>query len=602
MLFKNKFVRTLVSGVVCAIVATITVGCDESYDFSKLGGDVTIFQNGISLPVESELAISLSELLTDSITGDFIKVDEKGRYTLYLSGAVDPVEFEVPAISFDGISPDLGSTHLDFAESILKDPVIGPLLESIGYTGGAVPDIEQLVVPEDVVHAVIPAATETFEFVVTDIPQEIVSISEVKLDGAIATLSLHAEGFPADIDSIEFEFLLDPPHELYIKPLDEKIYYSEVDHYYHIVYKLPCINGCLDDQVQFEASGIGVFPPWYPDDFHRLSENLQLRYAGFVHIKESFHLGGWVPQFDLNIGFSLSSAVIEEVSGEVQATIDPISLTQELTGLPDFLIDSKTKLDLQEVSFELNVNNNIPLGVHADFEIESKFFDGSSSGVIASPEPLVVEPLSQQHLLVTNVEQPADADVDVLLVPGLEKLIDKIPQTFAFTVEPYVPATELTLRLGQSYSVDLDYSLNVPVVFGKGMKMSYETSLGDITNDLRNVSTYISHAQVSGVFESTLPLNLNLILYAVDKNGNIMEEIKMSNALEVTGNKTSPFNIGLQIVPEQATFEKLDRIMLSVSGDASDAGELSPEQFLKIRNLVLSLPEGVTVLEDISNL
>lgn len=590
---KCKFVRTLASGIVCAYLALVTVGCDESYDLSKLGGDVTIFQNGITLPVESEVAISLSELLTDSLTGDYIKVDEAGRYVLSISGAVDPVEFEIPKIAMEKVNPELASTHLDFMESIESDPTLSALLDATGYTGGALPDVEQLIVPENVIHAPIADATQPYSFTVDNMPKELLAIHNVKIhEGTFANLSLHAEGLPKDITHVTFEFILDPPHELIIEPVSEGVW-KDTDGYFHILHDLPCVNGCLDDAVKFKVLSLDFNPPLEVNQNHQLNVESHFYYYGKIHINESFHLGGWVPQLDLNMGFVMDATEVDEVTATIQADIEAMELAQELDNLPEFLTNPDMQLDLQEIAMELNINNNIPLGVNADFMVESKFFDGSTSGKITSDEPLAIKPSSQQKLIITNVDTYTDGDV--VLVPNLNDLIKKIPQSVAFTVVPYVPATELTLLLGNTYSIDLDYSLNVPVVLGKGVKLKYETSLDNIAEDLRNVTSYISHARVSGVFESTLPLNLHLTLYAVDKNGNIMDEVKVSNALDVNANRTSPFNLGLDILAEKATFDKLDKIILSVSGDAEQVGQLSSGQFLKIHNLALCLPEGVTV-------
>lgn len=595
MFFKCKLTRSICLGIACFIVATMMVGCDESYDLSKLDGDVVLFQEGISAPLENDVEIELSQLLTSETTNDLIVVDEKGRYVLNFSGSIEPVNFDVPEVAFNEFDPTLASSHLDFFESLRKDPIIAPVLELLGYQGGALPDNDKLVVTENVVHAPIVDKKENYSFEIPGIPEEVVAVHSIKPhENTRMTLSLHAEGFPEDITHVTFEFILHAPSQMMLHPEEKDIYKDDLG-YFHIEHDLPCINGKLDDVVHFYIDSLVFTPALQRRTDNSILIESELEYSGKIHINESFHLGGWTPQLDLNVGFKMDASTIDEVKATVQADIDDIELNEEIGSLPEVLTNPETRLDLQQVLLSLNINNNIPLGVNADVELQSKFYDGTTSPMVTTDKPLQILPEAQQQLVVTNDAQYAGATY----LEKLDELVEKVPQSFYFKASPYVPATDLILKLGHTYSLALDYALNVPIILGKNLNLHYDVEVKDFAQTLRDVSTYFDCAKLEGVIESTLPINVTLKLHALDKDGNIMNEIKMSNPLEVKANKKSPFSIQLDILANDKTFDKLDKIILSVTGKTNSVGELRPEQKLKITKLSVSLPEGATLASEL---
>ena len=181
----------------------------------------------------------------------------------------------------------------------------------------------------------------------------------------------------------------------------------------------------------------------------------------------------------------------------------------------------------------------------------------------------------------------------------MHKLVERIPRSISIKGTPSIPVSDLTIQAGRTYEVGLGYALEVPIVLGDKVNLFYETVLEDVAEDLRSVTSYFDCAQIEGVVESTLPVDVNLKLYALDKSGNVMNEIKMSNALLVAAGKTQPFAMRLDILAEESTFNKLDKIVLSVSATSDTTGELRPEQYLKITKLALRLPEGATVATDL---
>ena len=78
IMFNKKGIAGKVGFGVLAFAATVMMnGCDDSYDLNKLGGDVTLFENGVSAPVGDTGKFYLKDFIEEN---EFLKVDDQGRY------------------------------------------------------------------------------------------------------------------------------------------------------------------------------------------------------------------------------------------------------------------------------------------------------------------------------------------------------------------------------------------------------------------------------------------------------------------------------------------------------------------------------------------
>lgn len=602
-MFKGKNIAQRLGLGLCVLAtASFLNGCDESYDLNNLGGDVTLFENGVSAPVGETEKFFISDFIGEN---DLIQVDNDGRYMISYSGNAS-TSFSFPGIEVPAMKPELGTVYLDFFESLKTNPEYSDIITLIeGAVGGSfdkytsIPEIVNPVTGEKValnvneIHAVIPRKLEDFTMDVNDIPEELVSISKIELsDEAVAELSLHAEGLPKTITELSIDFYIHSPVELHILPVDESI---EIvgENYFHISHTLPCIDGKLDDKILFNLDRIEFKEPLMRDEDGKIVISAEFDYEGRIDINETFDLSGWTPVLDMNIGFSVPQFAVEMVSAAIQAEVEPISFSQEITGLPDLLVSPNNCFDLSYLTLNLNINNTTPATLATDFSIQSIFQDGSESGTIGTENALIVEANKEQQIIISNEEKYAGQPG---YIPNLNEIMYKIPRLLSLKATPSIPLTNIDLHLNRDYNVGVNYSLQVPVIFGEDLHLSVSGDFGDLGVDIAALSEHAAVVQLSAKIVNTLPLDVKMNVKPVDAEGNTLSGVTIEGIpLLIDGNTTTPFDIKIKAI-ENNDLDKLYTLQFELEGTAaSDNNELRPDQYLQFTDIVLSLPEGVSI-------
>lgn len=602
-MFKKKaIVQKLALGLCVLTTASLLNGCDESYSLSNLGGDINLLENGVSAPVGDTEKFYLNDFIGEN---DLIKIDEDGRYMISYSGNAS-TSFSIPSLDVPAMQPEFASAHLDFFESIRNNPDLQDIITLIETaTGGefdhysSIPEIinpingEKIALNVNGIHAAIPSSLEEFEMDIYDIPKELVSISKVELsDNATVELSLHAEGLPLTVDEISIDFYVHPPVQLHISPVDESIEVVS-ENYFHISHKLPCVDGKLDDIILFKLDRIEFKEPLMREEDGKIAIFADLDYEGRIDIDQEFDLTGWTPVLDLNVGFKISDFSIKSASATVQADIEPISFSQEITGLPELLASPKNCFDLSYLTLELNVNNTTPARLATDFMMQSTFQDGSESGDISTQEPIVIEPNMLQQIIISNEEKYAGQPG---YIPNLNEVMYKIPRLLRLKASPYIPKTDIDLNLSTAFNVDIDYSLRVPIIFGEDLHLSLSGDFGDLGADIAALTENATVVDLSAKIVSTLPLDIKMNVVPVDAEGNVLGGVTIEGVpLIIDGNTTTPFDIKIEAT-ENNDLDKLYTLQFELEGTATgDNNELRPDQYLQFTNIVLSLPEGVSI-------
>lgn len=567
------------------VTAFLLQSCDERYDLENISGDVQIFENGISAPVGETTKFYLTDFIEE---GDMISVVD-GRYALKYSGAAESVSVDLPEVHVDAINPNLNVIHIDFMESIHDElPEIEELLAQLGYTGGPLPQIP-IEAPD--AHATIAESTENFEILVEDVPEEVVNIKSMHpATETIITMSFHAEGFPTTISYVTLDLIMENPKQLDILPVEEDIW-RDADGYYHIYHKLPCVNGTLDDAVHFEVESIHFEPALERRPDGTVVIESEMYYKGVIHIDEPFDLSGWTPAFDLKLGYMMDATSIDRMEGCIKADIDPIELEESITGLPDFLSDPGNTLDLQSVGVSLGINNKTPLALDADLELQSTYVDGGKSPLIVTETPIHIDANKDQTLLLTNDAQYAG---NVGYIHNLNELVTKVPSSIYMKALAQVPPTDVVVELGGTYSVDVNYELLLPIVFGDKVNLTLETEITGLGGN-EDILAAADNALLYADVVNTLPLDLALEATALDANGKELNYIKILGVTPIKGNGTTNLCLELMIDGDAKSLAALDRLKLVISGTSETGGELRPDQYMQLTNIALELPEGIKV-------
>ncbi len=570
-------------------ICSMLTGCDEAYDLNNMTDDVHLFGNGVTIPLGETTKFYLSDFIAEDST----LVMEDGSYKIKFDGDAN-TSFSVPELVIDPLVPDIPPSIIDFYESIGDQfPEVKAILDMIGYhKGDPIPDVPGGIHITKHIEAVIADASEVFELKVHDIPEEVKNVQSILVaQTSDISLTLESHGMPDDVKHVYLDFHFTVPEQFTVTPLHDEVEALGNNKY---IYKhhVECENGSFSTEIPLHLNKIEFNPPIERQSDGTFAVNLEIAYGGSIEVEDpDVNLVGWTPVTELDIVFRSTALEATEVTACVQAEIPVIDFSQKIEGLPDILSDPDTRLDLQVATMNINIQNSAPVMVEATFEMRSLFFDGTYSPWVTTAEPLTVGAQSTEHIVVTN-------DTEYAGTPGyihnLNELLSRVPQELCGIATPYMPATDVTIHLGQTYDILIDYDIAVSLAFGDSVNLHFGDEIAGLSDDISAFTDYITHIILRGDAISTLPLNLAMTMTPLDVNKKEIEGLIVSKVPAIKGNGTTAIEIMIEETTKGA-LKHLDALRYELSGTSETGGELRADQYLQLTKLSLELPEGIEI-------
>lgn len=578
-LTKKTVALFLIAGTIC-----LTTGCDDTYDINKISGDMQLFENGLTAPVGNSTKFYLTEFIEEN---DILTVRD-GKYAIHFEGN-SPTTISIPEVKIDPISPSFEDASINFLEAISMLPGMQEALDATGYTSGPLPELG---IEISGIMATIPEKREPISINLPEVPAEIISISSMSpAPQTLINVILHSDGFPKQITKAKFDFTFKIPQQLIVEPTQSDVTLDEYGNL-HISREVSCNNGSFTEEIPLLINSVYFEPAVLRQPDGNIAIETDLVYSGAISINEQFDFGGWDPDLLLSIGAESGAIHITEASTCIEKAIDPIEYTYELNDLPDFLQNENTCLDLTSIMINLSVANNSPAALETELKLQSDFLDGSTSGDwLSTLQPIAIAPLTTQDIIVTNDDTYAGTPG---YIPGLEALMYRVPRTIKVNATPRIPANEISIEFNTDYALDFGYDINVPISFGNDFLLHYEDTFPDLNLDMSGLSDAATSFELEGEAVSTLPIDLDMTLTPLDAEGNVMQDIVISQEATLRGNATTHFSITVEDRSNGA-LQQIDAIHFSVSGTAENGGALSPDQYLQFNNLRIVLSDGIKI-------
>lgn len=578
-LTKKTVALFLIAGTVC-----LTTGCDDTYDINKISGDMQLFENGLTAPVGNSTKFYLTEFIEEN---DILTVRD-GKYAIHFEGN-SPTTISIPEVKINPISSSFEDASINFLESISMLPGMQEALDATGYTSGPLPELG---IEISGIMATIPEKSEPISINLPEVPAEIISISSMRpAPQTLINVILHSDGFPKQITKAKFDFTFKIPQQLIVEPTQSDVTLDEYGNL-HISREVSCNNGSCTEEIPLLINSVYFEPAVLRQPDGNIVIETDLVYSGAISINEQFDFSGWDPDLLLSIGAESGAIHITEASACIEKAIDPIEYTYELNDLPDFLQNENTCLDLTSIMINLSVANNSPAALETELKLQSNFLDGSTSGDwLSTLQPIAIAPLTTQDIIVTNDDTYAGTPG---YIPGLEALMYRVPRTIKVNATPRIPANEISIEFNTDYALDFGYDINVPISFGNDFLLHYEDTFPDLNLDMSGISDAATSFELEGEAVSTLPIDLDMTLTPLDAEGNVMQDIVISQEATLRGNATTHFSITVEDRSNGA-LQQIDAIHFSVSGTAENGGALSPDQYLQFNNLRIVLSDGIKI-------
>lgn len=308
---------------------------------------------------------------------------------------------------------------------------------------------------------------------------------------------------------------------------------------------------------------------------------------------------------------TLAEMAVSEVYGTIQPDIDVKPTEVELNNLPDFLQDDEIRLDITNPVFSFNANNPLNTDVEMD-GVLTGYKDGKVTKIVKigsgnGGASITLKPSGdkQQTISIVRDEQTVvEANATKVVVPNLNDIIETIPDHINVELKPAVKTEQYyTVNLGQDYTLNSAYDIDIPLSFGSNLKIVYEETLDNFDLDLEDVDIKKAVLSINAV--NTIPLAMEIKndnVSALDANGNVIKDIDVTVEGTITEGKdgktevSSALNVNLNETAEGA-ISKLDGLKLKITavpGQATDVQLLST-QWMQLKDMKLKIPNGIKV-------
>ena len=308
---------------------------------------------------------------------------------------------------------------------------------------------------------------------------------------------------------------------------------------------------------------------------------------------------------------TLAEMAVSEVYGTIQPDIDVKPTEVELNNLPDFLQDDEIRLDITNPVFSFNANNPLNTDVEMD-GVLTGYKDGKVTKIVKigsgnGGASITLKPSGdkQQTISIVRDEQTVvEANATKVVVPNLNDIIETIPDHINVELKPVVKTEQYyTVNLGQDYTLNSAYDIDIPLSFGSNLKIVYEETLDNFDLDLEDVDIKKAVLSINAV--NTIPLAMEIKndnVSALDANGNVIKDIDVTVEGTITESKdgktevSSALNVNLNETAEGA-ISKLDGLKLKITavpGQATDVQLLST-QWMQLKDMKLKIPNVIKV-------
>lgn len=571
---KKKHLK-LISIALAASLCTMSSCVDNDYDLNE-DIDLTISVGGeeFAIPGGQTEAIKLSKILKVE-EGDLVKIRENGDY--YLLQAGDPSSTEIQVDGFSIVSPPI------------------PLINST-LTFYNIPNLFTTRAQGVELVASLPKDKHKTDFILTaDLPKDVKSLShiDVNIDAKLKFSFTTGITNALNLKDITIDF---PNYILSDVLVDGKMLIKDKE-----------VTNDKSIEINVPIKGINIDP--------KNIENGKLKIEGtiFLNGKVSTNTGDLlITQLpvgvELYVEVTLNKIDVKGVTGivkpEIKFDVNPITLNN----LPDFLSDEEVQLDVTNPMIFFTANNQTPVEASITGTVASIYKENPNNNVsVDFAIPNILANLDQKFCL--SPENPDSVGVQWISAPTLPSLVTKIPKEIQIKINAEASNESTTIDLNQNYSIQTDYSITVPFMFGQNLTIVYKDTIDGWRGDLEDYE--IKAVNATGSVINKVPLNLILTATAIttDAKDQPMELKGVTAVVKVNGEENGIIKAGdletgftTPIVIEiketiAGSIKKLDGLALRAVADSKGTvnGHLNENQTIQLINVKLKVPGGLKI-------
>lgn len=557
----------------------ITACVDNAYDLSKdVDMTITVGGENLSIPGSNTDSITLEKIFDLDPESD-VQADADGNYALTMNGegSESTVNVENVTIEGDQITTEASTTTLDF-EYVPSQNAEADVNDQTSFR------VDKTYVTTDVTALYYSDVTST-------------SSLNIKFSGNARQMHL-AEGFKITFPSYltissdgDSRFLIEGNTLTFTQ--DVAIRSNET---LSIPVSVTAIN--------FEEMGDneGLIAPGH------LVINGDIPVEGHAYLRAEDFLTQQNVQLELNTELNIGNIELTEVTAmvdpQVDITIDPVTVNN----LPEFLQDNEVRIDMTDPKIYLYVSNESPVAVNFTADLmpykETQLLHTIALGNKENGTEEIIIPANRTDYVICLHRLSDDAGItadEIITVSNLNDLVETIPDEIRIeNIEATAVPERITMTLGRDYTVKTDYNVVAPLQFNNGTEIVYNDQMDGWNSDMEDLD--VRHAEISLDATNTIPLGMTMTANAIDRDGNVMDEITATVEGNITaGTPENPSSSKLTIRLEShadGALKNMDGISYRVVAEVPTEVQgqvLNEKQALVLDNVIITVRGGITV-------
>lgn len=439
----------------------------------------------------------------------------------------------------------------------------------------------------------------------SSLPEELVAVGEILLKDVALEIDVKAPGIDGLIKDADVTLDLDvalPEMIMLETPLEDGV--------------LEVTGKLVGDEIAVEpVKVLGLKIDKKASELSDYLKTMKVTYGGAVTIKNaSLDLDGF-SDIALDVDVSLMTAGTEnkidisKVTGNVDYSVDPITVDVDLSSLTGALEDDNLDLtlDLNRFSLALEVNTNLAIPIIADLAV-TPYKDDVAGTPLALPEPLKIEvpETSGEPALIRYWISNFEGE-DPYMPEGYEhvtldilSLIADSPDRLELSLNAGTDAeSEASIVASENGPVlDVSYAFSLPFEFGEDMKVEFSEVIPDLPEELGTILQYGSLGLV-GEIESSLPIELEMTYNFLDSNGNRIDLVENAGKQTIKPGTISGEAVKTDLniivgVKKGADLSDIDALELVFKAKSVAGAPIKDDSYIKAKLQAL-VPEGITL-------
>lgn len=588
-----KFSMTMIkriSGFGLSMVAVLILfsSCvNEDYDLEKgIVAEGTLFEN-ISAPIGNVEKITIENLLfADEGTSSAVQADADGNLYIDFAGGNASADVEVPSLS-------LGRIELEDQVIAFDIPAEFRQLVNSGFI-----NTDWTLAYSTLIGNEKGLELQTPIEISSVLPDGIKKISEVYLDASLSCdFSVNAgvmhvsEGF-----SISF------PSFINVSKKGNSADFEVLDS--HVVKFVKDAVLSADSPLSLELS------------FDRISvsdsniANGKISFTDEIKIEGDFYVSSkdldFIPEnIKIVMGVAFDEIKVTEVLASLNYTTNLPDEDITIGELPELLSGKGVCVDLYNPVLSLALENGSPFGFSLDADVTAYSASGSQelhigSNGVANSNYIYIPAESSKEFMFSRRELASVPQGSAnIVIPALGNLIKQVPERLRIhDLNVELEDKMTTVKVGSRFNVGVDYGMSSQLAFGEDLYLSVVQDIKDLNLSL---DVNIRSAELSMEIVNSIPVDFALEAVCLDAAGNVLNGTNVSiDKTIAAGSHTSPTStpavLRIENNADQLNVASLRLTLTATSENPAFHGVcLNKNQGLEIKNMVLTLPDGIGV-------